>query len=111
MDYLILSLTLLAIGVYGLVTKYSLLKTIISIEILATATTMNFVLLVAASGIVLGETFLILAFSTDICVSSIVAALLVIVSRRYGTTDIRELARLIENKDLENGKQSSSEGN
>jgi NADH:ubiquinone oxidoreductase subunit K len=110
MDYLILSLTLLAIGVYGLVTKYSLLKTIISIEILATATTMNFVLLVAASGIVLGETFLILAFSTDICVSSIVAALLVIVSRRYGTTDIRELARLIENKDLETGQQSSSEG-
>jgi NADH:ubiquinone oxidoreductase subunit K len=96
MDYLILSLTLLAIGVYGLVTKYSLLKTIISIEILATATTMNFVL--------------ILAFSTDICVSSIVAALLVIVSRRYGTTDIRELARLIENKDLETGQQSSSEG-
>ena len=110
MDYLILSLTLLAIGVYGLVTKYSLLQTIISIEILATATTMNFVLLVAASGVVLGETFLILAFSTDICVSSIVAALLVIVSRRYGTTDIRELARLIENKDTENDQQSSAEG-
>jgi len=111
-DYLILSLALLAIGVYGLVTKYSLLKTIISIEILATATTMNFALLVAAPGRILGETFLILAFSTDVCVSSIVVALLVLVSRRYGTTDIRELARLIENKEAdENSQQLSSEGN
>jgi NADH-quinone oxidoreductase subunit K len=97
-DYLILSLALMAIGIYGLVTKYRLLKTIISIEILATATTMNFVLLVAASGRTLGEAFLVLAFSTDICVSSIIVALLVIVSRRYGTTDIRELARLVQDK-------------
>jgi NADH:ubiquinone oxidoreductase subunit K len=88
----------MAIGIYGLVTKYRLLKTIISIEILATATTMNFVLLVAASGRTLGEAFLVLAFSTDICVSSIIVALLVIVSRRYGTTDIRELARLVQDK-------------
>jgi NADH:ubiquinone oxidoreductase subunit K len=105
MDYLILSIGLMAIGIYGLVTKYRLLKTIISIEILATATTMNFVLLVAASGRTLGEALLVLAFSTDICVSSIIVALLVIVSRRYGTTDIRELARLVRDKELDDAIQ------
>ena len=111
MDYFILSLVLLAIGVYGLVTKYSLLKILISIEILATATTMNFVLLVAASGRILGESFLILTFSTDICVSSIVVALLIMVSRRYGTTDIRELARLVEQQKVaEDAEQFNSEG-
>ena len=99
MDYLILSMALMAIGIYGLISKYRLLKIIISIEILATATTMNFVLLVAASGRTLGEAFLVLAFSTDICVSSIIVALLIIVSRRYGTTDIRELARLVREND------------
>jgi NADH:ubiquinone oxidoreductase subunit K len=105
MDYLILSLGLMAIGIYGLVTKYRLLKTIISIEILATATTMNFVLLAAASGRTLGEALLVLAFSTDICVSSIIVALLIIVSRRFGTTDIRELARLVQDKELDDDIQ------
>jgi NADH:ubiquinone oxidoreductase subunit K len=111
MDYLILSIGLMAIGIYGLVTKFRLLKTIISIEILATATTMNFVLLVAASGRTLGEAFLVLAFSTDICVSSIIIALLIVVSRRYGTTDIRELARLIKNQSTDSDVQEvRSEG-
>ena len=112
MDYFILSLVLLAIGVYGLVTNYRLLKIVISIEILAVAATMNFVLLVAASGRILGESFLILAFSTDICVSSIVVALLIMVSRRYGTTDIRELARLVEQQKVaEDTEQLRTEGN
>jgi NADH-quinone oxidoreductase subunit K len=98
MDYLILSMVLMAIGVYGLLTKYRFLKMVVSIEILAIAATMNFVLLVSAAGIRLGESLLILAFSTDICVSSIVVALLVIVSRKYGTTDIRELARIVRDR-------------
>ena len=95
MDYLILSMALMAIGIYGLVTKYRFLKMVVSIEILAIAATMNFVILVSATGIVLGEALLILAFSTDVCVSSVIVALLVVISHRYGTTDIRELARLV----------------
>ena len=110
LDYLILSFILMAIGIYGLVTKYRLLKTIISIEILATATTMNFVLLIAASGRVLGETLLILAFSTDICVSSIIIALLVYVARNYGTTDIRELARLVRDRAANDADQKHDSG-
>jgi NADH-quinone oxidoreductase subunit K len=110
MDYLILSMILMAIGVYGLLTKYRFLKMVVSIEILAIAATMNFVLLVSATGIRLGEALLVLAFSTDICVSSVVVALLVIVSRKYGTTDIRELARMIRDRtETPESEQTTSE--
>jgi len=110
MDYLILSMVLMAIGVYGLLTKYRFLKMVVSIEILAIAATMNFVLLVSATGIRLGEALLVLAFSTDICVSSVVVALLVIVSRKYGTTDIRELARMIRDRtETPESEQTTSE--
>jgi len=100
----------MAIGVYGLLTKYRFLKMVVSIEILAIAATMNFVLLVSATGIRLGEALLVLAFSTDICVSSVVVALLVIVSRKYGTTDIRELARMIRDRtETPESEQTTSE--
>lgn len=98
MDYVILSFTLLAIGIYGLLTKRHLVKLLISIELIATAASMNFVLLASSLNKALGEAFLILVFSTDTCVTAIVLALLVIFSRKYGKRDIRELARLERNR-------------
>lgn len=92
MDYVILSVTLLAIGIYGLLTRRHLLKVLISIELIAMAASMNFVLLASSLDKALGETFLILAFSTDTCVTAIVLGMLVIVSKKYGTCDIRKLA-------------------
>ena len=44
-DYLILSLTLLGIALYGLLTRRNLLKVLISIELLAFAASMNFIML------------------------------------------------------------------
>jgi NADH:ubiquinone oxidoreductase subunit K len=98
MDYVILSITLLAIGIYGLLTKRHLLKVLISIELIATAASMNFVLLASSLNKALGEAFLILAFSTDTCITAIVLALLVIYSRKYGTRDIRKLVQLEWNR-------------
>ena len=97
MDYVILSLVLLAIGVYGLLTKRELLKVFVSVELIATAATMNFVMLVPSLGKGLGEAFLVLAFATDTCVSGVILALLVIVQKKYGTTDIGDLV-IEENK-------------
>ncbi len=94
MDYVILSVTMLAIGIYGLLTQRHLLKVLVSVELIATAASMNFVLLASSLDRPLGEAFLILAFSTDTCVTAIVLALLVIVSKKYGTCDIRELVKL-----------------
>ena len=58
MDYVVLSLVLLAIGIYGLLTKRHLLKVFVSVELIATAATMNFVMLVPSLGKGLGEAFL-----------------------------------------------------
>ena len=98
MDYVILSLVLLGIGVYGLLTKRHLLKVFVSVELIATAATMNFVLLVPSIGKGLGEAFLMLAFSTDTCVSGVILALLVIVHKKYRTSDIGDLVKIEENK-------------
>ena len=91
MDFVILSLVMLSIGIYGLLTKRQLLKVFISIELIAIGSTLNFVTLTSAMGKGLGEAFLVLAFSTDTAISAVILALLVIVSKKYGTSDIREI--------------------
>jgi len=82
---------MLVIGIYGLLTKRHLLKVFISVELIATGATLNFVTLASAMGKGLGEAFLILAFSTDTAVSAVILALLVVVSKKYGTSDISEI--------------------
>jgi NADH:ubiquinone oxidoreductase subunit K len=93
-DFVVLSLVMLAIGVYGLLTKRHLLKVFVSVELIATAATLNFVMLSSAAGIGIGQAFLILAFSTDTAVSAVILALLVIVHKKYGTSDISVIADL-----------------
>jgi NADH:ubiquinone oxidoreductase subunit K len=108
MDYVILSVTLLAIGIYGLLTKRHLLKVLISIELIAMAASMNFVLLASSLDRALGETFLILAFSTDTCVTAIILGLLIIVSKKYGTCDISKLTELEHDKTIEDEKNDDT---
>ncbi len=109
MDYVVLSMTLLAIGIYGLLTKRHLLKVLISVELIATAASMNFVLLASSLNKALGEAFLILAFSTDTCVTAIILALLVIASKKYGTCDIRKLVKLERHGTIEGEEKSDNE--
>lgn len=99
MDSVILSLVLLAIGVYGLLTKRHLLKVFISVELIATAATLNFVMLASSAGGGVGEAFLVLAFSTDTAVSAVILALLVIVRKKYGVSDIGELVKFDQSKE------------
>jgi NADH-quinone oxidoreductase subunit K len=94
MDFVILSFVMLAIGIYGLLTKRQLLKVFISIELIATAATLNFVMLASSASQSLGQAILILAFSTDTGVSAVILALLVIVSKRYGTSNISEIVKM-----------------
>ncbi len=97
MDFVILSLVMLSIGIYGLLTKRQLLKVFISIELIAIGATLNFVTLASALGKGLGEAFLVLAFSTDTAISAVVLALLIIVSKKYGTSDTREIVAAKQN--------------
>jgi NADH:ubiquinone oxidoreductase subunit K len=93
-DFVILSIVLLAIGIYGLSTQRHLLKVFISIELVATAATLNFVMLASPASRGVGEAFLILAFSTDTCVSAVILALLVIVTKKYVTSDIGKIMKV-----------------
>src|SRR5271157_4952933 len=108
MDYLILSITLLGIGIVGLLSKRNLLKVLISIELITIAASMNFVLLSyavmqanqsqisSATGfIALGQVILILTFSTDTCITAVVLAVLVIITKKYGTWDLQKLGALM----------------
>ena len=99
MDFVILSLVLLAIGVYGLLTKRHLLKVFVSVELIATAATLNFVMLASSAGLGVGEAFLVLAFSTDTAVSAVILALLVVVHKKYGVSDISELVKIEPTKE------------
>jgi NADH:ubiquinone oxidoreductase subunit K len=103
MDFVILSLVMLAIGVYGLLTKRHLLKIFVSIELIATAATLNFVML-GVNNLGVSQAFLILAFSTDTAVSAVILALLVIVSRKYGTSDI---SKIVQPEEVEQEEENS----
>jgi len=98
MDFVILSLVMLAIGIYGLLTNRQLLKVFISVELIATAATLNFVMLASSTGVGLGQAFLVLAFSTDTAVSGVILALLVIVSKKYGTSDMGKIIQMLKDK-------------
>ena len=98
MDFVILSLVMLTIGIYGLLTNRQLIKVFISVELIATAATLNFVMLASSMGVGLGQAFLILAFSTDTAVSGVILALLVIVSKKYGTSDMGKIIQMLQDK-------------
>jgi NADH:ubiquinone oxidoreductase subunit K len=98
MDFVILSIVILAIGVYGLLTNRQLIKVFISIELIAIGATLNFVMLTSALGQGVGQAYLVLAFSTETAVSAVILALLVIVSKRYGTTDISKIIKSMGEK-------------
>lgn len=96
MDYVILSAILVGIGIYGLLSRRHLLKVLISIELIAVAASMNFVMLASQANKALGEAFLIIAFSTDTCVTAIILAIMIHVSRKYGVRDLEKLAEIEE---------------
>jgi NADH:ubiquinone oxidoreductase subunit K len=98
MNFVILSIILLIIGIYGLLTNRNLIKVFISLELIAIAATMNFVLFVVGQS--LGEALLIIAFSTDTAVSAVILAVLVILSKKYGITDIDKIPKLIHKKEV-----------
>jgi NADH-quinone oxidoreductase subunit K len=95
-DYVILSVTILAIGIIGLVTKHDLIKMLIAIEMITAAATMNFVVFGSLMKDPLGQAFSILALSVDACVTAVALALAVIIYRKLKIRDVRDLTELKE---------------
>ena len=100
MDFVILSIVMLSIGIYGLLTNRNLIKVFISLELIAIAATLNFIMFAMGQG--LGEALMIIAFSTDTAVSAVILAVLVIMYKKYGISDISKIPQLFQNKEEEN---------
>lgn len=97
MDYVILSVVMLAIGIYGLLTNRNLIKVFISLELIAIAATLNFVMFAMGQG--LGEALMVIAFATDTAVSAVILAVLVILSKKYGISDISKIPQLMQKEE------------
>jgi NADH:ubiquinone oxidoreductase subunit K len=92
MDYIILSLTILALGIVGLVTKHDLIKMLIAIEMITAAATMNFVVFGSLMEDSLGQAFAILALSVDACVTAVALALAIVIFKQLNIRDVRDLS-------------------
>ena len=92
MDYIILSVTILAIGIVGLVTKHDLIKMLIAIEMITAAATMNFVVFGSLMNDSLGQAFSILALSVDACVTAVALALAITIFKKLNIRDVRDLS-------------------
>jgi NADH:ubiquinone oxidoreductase subunit K len=95
-DYIVLSVTILAIGIVGLVTKHDLIKMLIAIEMITAAATMNFVVFGSLMENSLGQAFSILALSVDACVTAVALALAIAIFKKLNIRDVRELSELKE---------------
>lgn len=96
MDYIILSVTILGIGIVGLVTKNDFIKMLIAVEMITAAATMNFVVFGSLMEDSLGQAFSILALSVDACVTAVALALAVAIYKKLNIRDVRELSEIKE---------------
>jgi NADH:ubiquinone oxidoreductase subunit K len=95
-DYVILSVVILAIGIVGLVTKHDLIKMLIAVEMITAAATMNFVVFGSLMENSLGQAFSILGLSVDACVTAVALALAIAIFKKLNIRDVRELSELKE---------------
>ncbi len=96
MDYIILSVTILAIGIVGLVIKHDLIKMLIAIEMITAAATMNFVVFGSIMEDSFGQAFSILALSVDACITAVALALAISIFKRLNIRDFRDLSEMKE---------------
>jgi NADH:ubiquinone oxidoreductase subunit K len=95
-DYIVLSVTILAIGIVGLVTKHDLIKMLIAVEMITAAATMNFVVFGSLMENSLGQAFSILALSVDACVTAVALALAIAIFKKLNIRDVRDLSEIKE---------------
>ena len=108
MDYIILSVTILAIGIVGLITKHDLIKMLIAVEMITAAATMNFVVFGSLMNDSLGQAFSILALSVDACVTAVALALAIAIFKKLNIRNVRDLSELKE-EPSEQGNQTTEE--
>lgn len=95
-SYFLLSLILLAIGIYGLISKRNAIRLLFSVEIIINAATINFVAFsrYAAEPLITGQTFSIFAIALAATEAAVGLAIIVQAFRLNKDIDVLELKRL-----------------
>jgi NADH-quinone oxidoreductase subunit K len=92
---LLVVLSLVGIGFYGLLISRNLIKVVVALQILVKGSMLALVLAGLVSGnVTLGQTLALTVIVADTIVAVIALALAVQVRRRFGTLDIKALSRL-----------------
>lgn len=92
---LIVVLSLVGIGFYGLMISRNLIKVVVALQVMVKGAMLALVLGGLMSGqVTLGQTLALTVIVADTIVAVIALALAVQVRRRFGTLDIKALSRL-----------------
>jgi NADH:ubiquinone oxidoreductase subunit K len=94
--YLIVSGSLLAIGIYGLVAKRNALRLLFAIEIIVNAANINFLAFAAYQNPpnLTGQVIVFYSIATAAMEAAVGLALFLVFFRLNGTMDLRKLSRL-----------------
>lgn len=95
-DYLLLSLLLLAVGIYGLVSKRDAIRLLFALEIILNAALLNAVLFTrtAAALAPAGQVLALFIISIGACEVAVGLAIIILVYRRTGDVDVLELRKV-----------------
>jgi NADH:ubiquinone oxidoreductase subunit K len=101
-DFVLVSVMLFGIGVYGLVTKRNALRLLFSVEILINAANLNFIAFsqygpfltagVYSNGV--GQTFVLFSIALAAAEAAVILAIIVVAYRLHKDVDVSELKSL-----------------
>lgn len=89
-DFLIISMVLVAVGIYGVVVKRNAIRMLISIEIIVNAANLNLVAFSRYTGNVQGQVFALFSIAIAAAEVAIGLGLVVIAYRLYKEIDVAE---------------------
>jgi NADH:ubiquinone oxidoreductase subunit K len=89
-EYITVSLILVAIGVYGIVVKRNAIRTIFSIEIIANAANLNLIAFSRNLGNVQGQVFTLFSIAVAAAEVAVGLGIIIIAYRLYKEIDVEE---------------------
>lgn len=89
-DFLVVSLALVAIGIYGLVVKRNAIRMLFSIEIIANAANLNLIAFSRNLGNVQGQVFALFSIAIAAAEVAVGLGLIIVAYRLYKEIDVAE---------------------
>ncbi len=93
-EYIVISMILVAVGVYGLVVKRNAIRMIFSIEIIANAANLNLIAFSRNIGNVQGQVFALFSIAIAAAEVAVGLGIIIIAYRLYKEIDVEEFKSL-----------------